>query len=163
MPVRARTREVFPWSMWPAVPTMTCFIALIPDRHSTSLRAWLYQGRDDTSPPSDLTSFASELHAAGAEVHYGFFPGGHDWGLWRRELPRMLVVAGRWFARPPTGSAAFTHVGRPRSDAAVRRMLRRHHLHCLHRKVRPGRHIGLGCRLYRRAHGIGPPLPAGAT
>jgi enterochelin esterase-like enzyme len=126
-------------------------------------RTWLYQGRDDTSPPSDLTSFASELHAAGAEVHYGFFPGGHDWGLWRRELPRMLVAAGRWFAQPPTGSAAFTHVGRPRSDAEVRRILRRHHLHCLHRKVRRGEHIGLGCRLYRRAHGIGSPPPPGAT
>jgi hypothetical protein len=27
MPVRAFTSEVFPWSIWPAVPTMTDFIA----------------------------------------------------------------------------------------------------------------------------------------
>ena len=29
MPVRARTRAVFPWSMWPAVPAMMFFIATI--------------------------------------------------------------------------------------------------------------------------------------
>src|SRR5258708_4445981 len=29
MPVSARTKAVFPWSMWPAVPTMTFFMALL--------------------------------------------------------------------------------------------------------------------------------------
>lgn len=29
MPVRARTSAVFPWSIWPAVPAMTCFTLLL--------------------------------------------------------------------------------------------------------------------------------------
>ena len=29
MPVSARTRLVFPWSMWPAVPAITCFTLLL--------------------------------------------------------------------------------------------------------------------------------------
>src|SRR5690242_15315005 len=30
MPIRALTKAVLPWSMWPAVPTMMFFIALVP-------------------------------------------------------------------------------------------------------------------------------------
>jgi enterochelin esterase-like enzyme len=65
------------------------------------LRAWIYQGdRDDTDPAQTL-QFVSELRGAGALVRFRFLPGGHDWGLWRRETPRMLIVASRWFAQPP--------------------------------------------------------------
>jgi hypothetical protein len=54
-------------------------------------------------------------------VHYGFFPGGHDWGLWRGQLPRMLVAASNWFATPPQrGAAAFSAVGHAGSPAAIR-------------------------------------------
>ncbi|TMM04423.1 MAG: esterase family protein [Actinobacteria bacterium] len=65
------------------------------------LRAWLYQGRTDFTAPWRIRHFAAELHSAGADVHYGFFPGGHDWGLWRAQVPRMLVAASRWFGRSP--------------------------------------------------------------
>jgi hypothetical protein len=35
-------------------------------------------------------------------VRWGFFPGGHDWGLWRRQTPHMLRVASRWFSTRAT-------------------------------------------------------------
>jgi enterochelin esterase-like enzyme len=63
-------------------------------------RAWVYQGLSDPARPSDERQFVRVLAGAGAAVHYGFFPGGHDWGLWRAQVPRMLVAASHWFASP---------------------------------------------------------------
>jgi enterochelin esterase-like enzyme len=63
-------------------------------------RAWVYQGFSDAAPAADEREFVRVLAHAGAAVHYGFFPGGHDWGLWRAQVPRMLVAAGHWFAAP---------------------------------------------------------------
>jgi enterochelin esterase-like enzyme len=64
------------------------------------LRAWIYQGRQDRSDPLQTVHFAAALRRAGAQVRFAFFPGGHDWALWRRETPRMLIAASRWFAAP---------------------------------------------------------------
>lgn len=115
-------------------------------------RAWLYQGRVDTSPPAAMTGFGDELHAAGAEVHYGFFPGGHDWALWRRQLPHMLRVASHWFGRRPAGARAFSRTGRSLPLAVLRRIRRARVHRCLAKVPGPGVHIGGGCRRLRRAH-----------
>ncbi|MGZ4271121.1 MAG: alpha/beta hydrolase [Solirubrobacteraceae bacterium] len=64
-------------------------------------RVFLYQGVRDEIRPFRIRLFARQLYQAGAYVRYGFYPGGHDWGLWRREMPHMLRVASDWFATPP--------------------------------------------------------------
>jgi hypothetical protein len=115
-------------------------------------RAWFYQGRLDTTPPSLLTGFSTELHNAGAEVHYGFFKGGHDWALWRRQLPHMLVVASRWFAQPPAGHASLSHVGRSLPESVLTAIHLKRVRRCLSRRPGPGVHIGGGCRHYRLLH-----------
>ena len=63
-------------------------------------RAWVYQGDADSAPRAAERRFVRVLAGTGAAVHYGFFPGGHDWGLWRAQIPRMLLAAGHWFATP---------------------------------------------------------------
>jgi enterochelin esterase-like enzyme len=118
-------------------------------------RAWIYQGTLDSNKPAHIRDMSDELHAAGAEVHYGFFRGGHDWGLWRAQLPRMLIAASRWFATPPrSGAGAFSHVGHAGPAAAIRRYdIARRRL-CLRRRaarLRAGRPPGHPCQV------IGPP------
>ena len=65
------------------------------------LRAFVYQGMRDDMHPGEIRAFSAELARAGADVRWGFFPGGHGWGLWRHELPRMLQAASHWFAQSP--------------------------------------------------------------
>jgi predicted esterase len=125
--------------------------ALSPRIHRLGLRTWLLQGRLDWRSPRALRAFATELHAAGADVHYGFFPGGHDWGLWRAQTPRMLMAASHWFARPPTRRAHFTHTGSAPSRATRRKLFRRL---CLSLKPGGPVPIPLSCRRYRSAHGL---------
>src|SRR3954469_914440 len=79
--------------------------ALAPRIHRIGLRAWLYQGLQDHTDRAQLRAFAAALRAAGADVRLAFFPGGHDWGLWRRETPRMLIAAARWFGSPARAAA----------------------------------------------------------
>ena len=122
--------------------------------HRLGFRAWLYQGRQDTTNPLLIERFGNELHAAGGVVHYGFFPGGHDWALWRRQLPHMLMAAGRWFDQPPSRSRGFSHVGSHLSLAELARIKRKRAYHCLHRHIGPHTHVGLGCRQLRQAHGL---------
>ena len=55
----------------------------------------------DSADPRLMLDFAAQLHAAGAAVNVGFFPGGHDWGLFRAQAPRMLIAASRWFGQSP--------------------------------------------------------------
>jgi enterochelin esterase-like enzyme len=74
--------------------------ALAPAIRRLGLRAWLYQGRSDRADPARMYSFAAALRRAGAAVHVRMFAGGHDWGLFRAQMPRMLVAASRWFAHP---------------------------------------------------------------
>ena len=66
------------------------------------LRLWLYQGEKDEVHPEVLSGFATSAAAAGARVRWGSFRGGHSWGLWRRQGPRMLEAASTWFSQPPT-------------------------------------------------------------
>jgi enterochelin esterase-like enzyme len=123
--------------------------SLAPEIHRLGLRAWLLQGRSDVQNPAALRSFAAALHAAGAEVRYGFFPGGHDWGLWRAQTPRMLVAASRWFGQRPGSHVGFGHVGRALSPAARLRILARH---CL--SPRRQRYRRAWCRAYHAALGL---------
>jgi enterochelin esterase-like enzyme len=125
--------------------------ALAPQIHRLGLRAWLLQGRLDWRSPQTLRAFATELHAAGADVRYGFFPSGHDWGLWRAQTPRMLMAASRWFSQRPRARAGISHVGHAPGRAARRRLWRRH---CL--RLKPGGPvpIPLSCRHYRAQAGL---------
>ena len=87
---------------------------LAPAIHRLGLRAWLYQGRSDDMPPVRLQQFAHELADAGANVTYAFFPGGHDWGLWRRQTRRMLTTVGAWFRRSTSAETShLTEIGAP--------------------------------------------------
>jgi enterochelin esterase-like enzyme len=116
------------------------------------LRAYLYQGIGDLHTPHAIEHFSAMLHAAGARVRYGFFPGGHDWGLWRAQVPRMLVAAGRWFEQRPTsgGAGQLRTVGKPLSHAEF---MRRRHLRqkrCLAIHYHPGMHVKRTCLNYRK-------------
>lgn len=82
-----------------------------PTIHRLGLRAWLFQGRSDPLNPAILRSFSRRLHAAGADVHLGFFPGGHDWALFRRQTPHMLRAASHAFSQRPGAPPQFTAVG----------------------------------------------------
>lgn len=87
--------------------------ALAPRIRRLGLRSWIFQGRTDSADPKVMLDFASALHAAGADVHVGFFPGGHDWGLFRAQAPRMLIAASRWFGEQPRARApGLRNVGR---------------------------------------------------
>jgi enterochelin esterase-like enzyme len=120
--------------------------ALAPRIRRLGLRAWLYQGRLDRADPAAIKRFAAELHAAGADVRLGFFPGGHDWGLFRAETPRMLAAAGRWFSHPPSG-AGFKATGRSLSLAQLHRIEAARRRRCL--ALPAGHPMGEGCRRLR--------------
>jgi enterochelin esterase-like enzyme len=125
------------------------------------LRAWLLQGRLDWRSPQALRDFATELHAAGADVRYGFFPGGHDWGLWRAQTPHMLLAAARWFSRPPRARAGLAGVGSAPGSAR-----RRHDLYrrfCLSLKPGGPVPVPLSCRRYRRERGLPNRAPVSAS
>jgi enterochelin esterase-like enzyme len=126
--------------------------SLAPRIRRLGLRAWLFQGRIDWHSPQRLRTFATALHAAGADVRYGFFPGGHDWGLWRAQTPRMLLAAAHWFSRPPRAGRGFAHVGSASGNARRRHRLYRRF--CL--SLEPGGPvpIPLSCRRIRTEHGL---------
>lgn len=87
------------------------------------LRGYLYVGSSDATARVDpLGRFAASLRAAGAEVTTAQYPGGHDWALWRRQMPHMLRVASRWLGSPvtPGRSATATSVRSRRVSRAGR-------------------------------------------
>jgi predicted esterase len=118
------------------------------------LRVWLYQGRTDSHNPADLRGFSAELHNAGADVHFGFFPGGHDWGLWRAQAPRMLIAAGRWFSQNPAGRTTLSAVGRSLPVSALHRIQNDRKRACLARRATAHSHFGLSCRHWRLQAGL---------
>jgi hypothetical protein len=121
---------------------------LAPQIHRRGFYAYLYKGTAD-SDPSNLIGFAHQLRRAGADVFYGFFPGGHDWRLWRAHVPAMMQVAGRWFEHPaPRGRGRLAHHGHPLSGARLKRAL-----HAEHEWRKHG-----GPARYRQQLGL-PPLP----
>jgi enterochelin esterase-like enzyme len=116
--------------------------------HRLGFRAWIYQGTLDHNPAFHIRHMSDELHTAGAAVHYGFFPGGHDWGLWRAQLPRMLTAASQWFVTNPHTGIVLTSVGHQGSRAAIRRHQLVQRAKCLRRRannIRHGRPPGHGC------------------
>jgi enterochelin esterase-like enzyme len=125
--------------------------SLSPEVHRLGLRAWLYQGRLDSMNPALITNFSLALHRAGADVRLGFFPGGHDWGLFRAQTPRMLMAAGRWFKQRPNGHrAGFSHTGRALSEAQLVRIQARRHQRCI--ALPAGAHMTRACKRYRATH-----------
>jgi enterochelin esterase-like enzyme len=94
---------------------------LIPQIRRLGVRVYLYQGVRDEIRPWRIRRFAQQLFAAGAYVRWGYFPGGHDWGLWRRQTPHMLRVASTWFSTPPRADHlryAPRGIGRPQHPRA---------------------------------------------
>jgi enterochelin esterase-like enzyme len=63
------------------------------------LSAFLYSGRKDRDTRS-LPAFAARLRAAGGTVTTAVYPGGHDWRLWRTQMPAALRYAGTHLAGP---------------------------------------------------------------
>lgn len=64
------------------------------------VRAWLYQGRlDRDSSLPQMLAFARALRAAGGRVGAELVAGGHNWRVWRDELPTALRIASIWFAK----------------------------------------------------------------
>ncbi len=63
------------------------------------LRAFLFCGRDDNSSVQ-VKPMATELAAAGAQVSWALYPGGHDWQLWNAHVDQMLEMASRDTLRP---------------------------------------------------------------
>jgi len=72
--------------------------AMAPRIRRSGIDAYIYVGSADHHGLPLARQFEGELAAAGAHVRSGVFPGGHDWGLWRAQLPHMLEVASGWFA-----------------------------------------------------------------
>ena len=69
------------------------------------LRVYMFVGREDGSSRQQLPT-ARALQAAGAEVQYRFYPGGHDWSVWYPRLNQMLDLASQDAAHPPAAVAA---------------------------------------------------------
>jgi enterochelin esterase-like enzyme len=76
------------------------------------LRAFLFVGRDDDASPQEKP-MAAALAAAGAEVSYALYHGGHDWQLWHAHLNQMIVLAGRDVSRPLLAGGGSAHTITP--------------------------------------------------
>jgi enterochelin esterase-like enzyme len=63
------------------------------------LHAYLYQGAHDDVSRVRLRRFVQRLRQAGAVVGWHVYHGGHNWALWRSQLPHMLIWIGDVFAR----------------------------------------------------------------
>jgi enterochelin esterase-like enzyme len=126
--------------------------SLAPKIRKLGLRAWLYQGRFDSQNPGHLVTFGQKLNKAGASVHIGFYPGGHDWGVWRQQTPHMLLVAGRWFEQRPRGRASFASTGKSLTVAQLRAINARKRAKCL--ALPSSAHFTKKCRRYRAAAGL---------
>jgi enterochelin esterase-like enzyme len=77
---------------------------LAPEIRRRGLHAYLYDGLHERGAGDRTAAFAAELRRAGAAVVGAAYPGGHDWGLWRAQMPHMLVLASRWM-RPAARAA----------------------------------------------------------
>ena len=60
------------------------------------LHAYVYVGKHERELPKSRL-FVRELASYGGHPTLGVFSGGHNWRLWRKEIPAMLVYASRWF------------------------------------------------------------------
>jgi enterochelin esterase-like enzyme len=72
--------------------------SLAPRLHRLPFHVYLYKGsHEPASGRTHLRAVGAELERAGGHVTYRVFHGGHDWRLWRDQMPRMLAYANRWF------------------------------------------------------------------
>lgn len=67
------------------------------------VRAFLFVGRDDNDSPQ-AQPMARGLAAAGGQVSYALYHGGHDWQLWHAHLNQLLRLASQETLVPVTGS-----------------------------------------------------------
>lgn len=72
--------------------------------HAGTLRrfpvtAYLYQGRHDDVPVTQMLAFGQSLRATGSRVRVSVYGGKHNWLLWRARFSGGLVFASRAFAR----------------------------------------------------------------
>lgn len=74
---------------------------LAPRIRRVGLRAYLYAGAQDRWTTAQLSGFVAELRAAGARVGSAVYPGGHNWTLWRAQMPHMLTLASGWLSSGP--------------------------------------------------------------
>jgi enterochelin esterase-like enzyme len=59
---------------------------------------YIYKGtHENAAVRARVRKVAAEIAGAGAHVTFRVFKGGHDWQLWRKQTPRMLAYANRWF------------------------------------------------------------------
>jgi enterochelin esterase-like enzyme len=92
------------------------------------LRAFIYDGRADRGGAARMRSLAAALRRDGAEVIWRAYRGGHDWALWRRHMPRMLEIAGRWLAAGAAARPAErARAGRRPAMGPLPRSIRRAH------------------------------------
>ena len=56
-------------------------------------------GHDDHTV-SDIALFFRRFASAGGHGGYAYYPGGHGWGIWRRQLPHMYDLASAHLAAP---------------------------------------------------------------
>jgi enterochelin esterase-like enzyme len=84
------------WANSPALYAPQVSAAL----HRLPLHAYIYVGNRDKIVPR-VRRFATELRAAGGDVKFAVYPGGHDWKLWRGHMDDMLKYADRWFRSGP--------------------------------------------------------------
>jgi enterochelin esterase-like enzyme len=63
------------------------------------LRAFLYVGRDDDFA-SQLLPMVRAMRAAGTDVGWAVYRGGHSWNVWSGHLDQMLIMAGQDFEHP---------------------------------------------------------------
>ncbi len=93
------------------------------------VQGFLYGGSSDFDS-RHLPEMGAELAAAGAAVHWTFYPGGHDFQLWNGHVNQMLILAGHYMSTPPPPD-------HPRRSGAMPRTTR-HRRHAVrHRSPRP--------------------------
>jgi enterochelin esterase-like enzyme len=76
------------------------------------LHAFVYQGKKDRSDAARQGAFVAALQASGVRAAGGLYRGGHDWGLWRAQMPHMLRLASSWMSAPHKTPTNTTSPGR---------------------------------------------------
>jgi enterochelin esterase-like enzyme len=92
---------------------------LAPQLRRYPLYVYVYSGRNDKGLPR-RQFMAGVLAGAGAHVTFRAFAGRHDWGVWRRETPRMVRYAGHLFGRAALLHRSHHHHRRHRPSKRVR-------------------------------------------
>jgi enterochelin esterase-like enzyme len=66
--------------------------------HRYPLHAYLYKGtRESPIVRNRMRDVALKLQGVGGHVWFSIYKGGHDWKIWRNQMPHMLRFANHWF------------------------------------------------------------------